>query len=372
MTTAELHIDSMAHGGDGVARNQGKVVFVSGTIPGDRVAVETVEDKGRFERARVVDVIESSPERVTPVCPHFSACGGCQWQMASYGAQLDWKREAVRSQLEHIGRIEVDVAATIAPSAPIGYRNRMDFRVVDGRPALNRLATHEPVAISECHLLVPALAIEFERLGLIDGDRVTMRHGVGTGETAVLVDNNRGTIHEVVAGRRFQITDRAFFQVNTDGAEHLVSVVGRLGGISGDDTVVDAYAGGGLFAATVGRDVQSLIAIESDVTAVVDLAVNAPHAQVLEATVEAGLVGLDRADVVIVDPPRQGLGRPVIAEISRLDPRVVVYVSCDPASFARDAARFVDAGFAIGSVEPIDMFPQTYHTELVAAFSRDR
>lgn len=361
-------IESMAHGGDGVARRDGKAVFVGGAIPGDRVIIDITEDKGRFERGVVVELVEASADRVTPVCPHFDSCGGCQWQMAEHRAQLDWKREVVRSQLAHIGRIDADVAPTEAPSPPVGYRNRMDFRVVDGRPALLRKGSHDTVSITECHLLIPPLAIAFDHLGPIDGERLTLRGGVNTGEILVLVDDADGVLHERVAGHTFQITGRAFFQVNTAGAERLVSLVDNIVGPVA--TMVDAYAGGGLFAATVGATADSVIAIESNQTAIEDLAVNAPGTAVIEGKVEAGLGQVEGADAVVVDPPRQGLGRVVVDELVRIAPDTIAYVSCDPASFARDARLFVDAGYTLGAVTPVDMFPQTYHVELVAGFAR--
>ncbi|MGF1667569.1 MAG: class I SAM-dependent RNA methyltransferase [Acidimicrobiia bacterium] len=363
-------IDSMAHGGDGVARRDGKAVFVTGAIPGDCVTIKITEDKGRFERAVMVDLVDASPSRVTPVCPHFASCGGCQWQMAEYRAQLEWKRDVVRSQLAHIGRMEADVAPVRSPSAPVSYRNRMDFRIVDGRPAMLRLASHDTVAISECHLLVPPLAILFQQLGPLQGGRLTLRAGVNTGETLVLVDDAEGVVHEQVGGRRFRISNRAFFQVNTLGAEALVELVGAVARVGSDDVVLDAYAGGGLFAATVGADAGTVVAVESDRTALGDLAVNVANARVIDSTVELALPGIESADVVIVDPPRNGLGRRVVDEIARISPRTVAYVSCDPASFARDARLLVDAGYTLGTVTPVDMFPQTYHVELVAAFER--
>lgn len=366
--TDTIRIDSMAHGGDGVGRRDGKAVFVAGAIPGDVVTVDLTENHGRYEKSAVAKIVSASPDRVTPICPHFSECGGCQWQMSGYGAQLDWKRDIVRSQLEHLVKIEVDVAPAVAPSPPIGYRNRMDFRVVDGRPALNRSQSHDHVVIRECHLLVPPLVMEFNRLESIDGERLTLRHGVNTGETLVLVDDADGMLHEEVAGHRFQITRRAFFQVSTGGAEHLVAEVGSILQPESDDVLLDLYAGGGLFSATVGGSAGHVVAIEKSRTAVRDLVVNAPAAEVVKATAEAGIGQIDRVDVAVVDPPRQGLERTVIEGLVGFRPRAIAYVSCDPASFARDARLLVDAGYTLESVQPIDMFPQTYHVELVGAF----
>jgi 23S rRNA (uracil1939-C5)-methyltransferase len=364
-----IRIDSMAHGGDGVGRRSGKAVFVAGAIPGDLVTVDVIETHDRFDKAALAELVEPAPGRVTPVCPHFTRCGGCQWQMATYGSQLDWKREIVRSQLEHIGRLEANVAPTVAPGPPVAYRNRMDFRLIDGRPALNEARSHEPVLIAECHLLVPQLAILFEELEPMAGERLTLRHGVNTGETVVFVDEDEPVLHESVFGHRFQITGRAFFQVNTAGAEHLVARVGAHLDVQPPEVLLDAYAGGGLFAATVGAYAGEVIAVESDATSVADLSVNVPGARIIDRKAHKGLREIASVDVVVVDPPRQGLGAKVVERLLELRPRGIAYVSCDPASFARDARALVDGGYDIEVVEPIDMFPQTHHTELVSSFS---
>lgn len=362
-------IESMAHGGDGVGRRDGKAVFVTGAIPGDRVGIEILEAHDRWERAGLVEIVHASRDRVTPVCPHFAECGGCQWQMGSYPSQLVWKREIVRSQLAHIAAIEAEVAETAAPGPPMGYRNRMDFRLVDGHPALNRARSHDPVAISECHLLVPALAILLEELEPRAGERMTLRHGVNTGETAVFVDDDAPVLHESIFGHRFRITGRAFFQVNTKGAEHLVERVGALLDVRPDEMLLDAYAGGGLFAATVGAYAGHVVAIESDRVAVADLAENVPEARIIDRKVHKGLRDVGAVDVVIVDPPRQGLGAKAIDPLLELRPRAVAYISCDPASFARDARMLIDGGYRMGVVEPVDMFPQTHHVEVVTVFT---
>jgi 23S rRNA (uracil1939-C5)-methyltransferase len=245
----------------------------------------------------------------------------------------------------------------------------MDFRLVEGRPALNEARSHDPVRIGECHLLVPQLAILLEELDRMEGERLTMRHGVNTGETAVFIDDEQPVLHESVFGHRFQITGRAFFQVNTPGAEHLVARVGELLDVGDHETLLDAYAGGGLFAASVGAYAGDVVAIESDVTSVGDLKANAPDIRIIDRKVHKGLRDLDSVDVVIVDPPRQGLGAKVVERLLELRPRRIAYVSCDPASFARDARGLVDGGYDLEVVEPVDMFPQTYHTELISSFS---
>jgi tRNA/tmRNA/rRNA uracil-C5-methylase (TrmA/RlmC/RlmD family) len=379
-----LEVSGMAHGGDGVAHRGGKAVFVRGGFPGDVVSVEVIEERKHFERAVAVAVVEASPHRVEPRCMHVDSCGGCVWQRADPAAQRSWKREVVESQLAHIGRLETDVAETLAVGPDYGYRNRMDFRVLDGRPAMFRRASRDLVPLAECHLLVEPLAATFAMLPDLGGvRRITLRAGVATGEQLAIVDGpapplpipaagpGHAVIHEVVAGHPFRISGRSFFQVNTSGAEHLVALVAaRLAGAE-PRRLLDLYAGGGLFAATVAGGDTDVTAVEHDRRAASDLAHNAPGVTVVHAPVWAALAGLQgRFEVVVADPPREGMGRRVVDGIAALDPERVVLVSCDPAAFARDARLLVDRGFAAGPVQPVDLFPHTHHIETIGTFLR--
>lgn len=383
--TDRLEIDAIANGGDGIARREGKAVFVPGAIPGDVVDVEITNVKKRFERARIVDLIEASPDRVDPPCPYFGTCGGCMWQHAAYPAQLRWKNATVSGQLRHLGGLDgIDVRSIIAPGEPYNYRNRIDLRVEKGRPALVKAGSNDLVPIDVCLLVDPELMELFARLGDLTGvDRITLRTGVNTGETIIVLDGelpaaadqwkvpfggDEIVFHEVVADHVFQITGSAFFQSNTAGAETLVDLVRIAASIESGDRVLDAYAGGGLFTATVGGDADEVVAIESDDLALEDLLANT-EATVIEGDVADGLDGLPADwDVVIVDPPRAGLGSEVTGLLTALRPPTIVSVSCDAASFARDAAELTGSGYTLEWVHPVDMFPQTPHIETVARF----
>ena len=384
-----LHIDAMANGGDGIARRDGKAVFVAGAIPGDVAEVEIFEAKKRFERGRVIEIIESSPSRVDPPCRFFGTCGGCSWQHADYEAQLQWKAATVSGQLRHLGGIdEVDVRAIVSPGNPYHYRNRIDLHVDRGKPALVRGGSNELVPIDVCLLADEALVELFGRLGDLRGvDRLSLRTGVNTGETVVVLDGELPissddwgvpfggddvVFHEMIADHVFQITGTAFFQNNSAGAEALVGLVTEAATIEPEDRVLDAYAGGGLFTATVAHAAGEVVAIESDPLALEDLLVNT-EVEVIEADVADGLAELPADwDVVIVDPPRIGLGPEVTGLLAELRPGVIASVSCDVASFARDAKALIDGGYMLEWVQPVDMFPHTPHIETVARFTLGR
>lgn len=368
-----LVIESVAAGGDGIGKFSGKVVFVPGAVPGDMVDVELTMDKPRFARARLLEVVEPSSDRAPMPCRHAPVCGGCTWQMVGRHVQLQWKQRAVVDALERIGRLDAPpVRAIVAPGPDFGYRNRLDLHPSPDGPGLYRSGSRHVVVLAECLLAAPPVAALLDEvMGRPAPSALTLRAGLRTGEAAIIDGSRAGAvITEIVDGVRFQVTGRAFFQPNTDGAETLVGLAREAAeGASG--RLVDAYAGVGLFAATVGDGFDEVVAIESDRTAGHDLRANVPGARVLDMTTEAGLGSLDASvDLLLVDPPRTGLGREAVVRIVELAPLVIVSVSCDAATFARDARLLVDAGYKMHWVQPVDQFPQTPHIETVARFTR--
>ncbi len=273
----------------------------------------------------------------------------------------------------------------------------MDFRVKRGRPALHGRRTRELEIVDRCTVLSPPLKEMLEEMGDLGPFRqVTVRAGAATGDRLAIVSGpmpgsaewsfpvcavRRGrpeVIHgtpsltEIVDGTRFRITASAFFQNNTAGAETLVDQVREALEVSAEDTLLDAYAGGGLFGLTVGREAGRIVAVESAKMAVDDLRFNAEGAG-LEVEIASGGVEDDIAGewtVVVCDPPRSGLGEAGVASVTRTRPRVIAYVACDPASLARDARSLEAAGYRFDYATPVDMFPQTYHIETVARFVR--
>lgn len=370
-----VEIDAVGTEGEGIGRLEGKAVFVAGAIPGDLVEVEIVTSKKRFARGRLVSVEHPSPDRVPMPCRHAADCGGCTWQMVPRGIQARWKQEAVESALARIGRFEsVVVRPVVTPGPDFGYRNRLDLHPSDVGPGFHRAGSHDLVVIAECLLAAPAVAALLDEvIGRPTAGELTLRAGIRTGEAVIIgashAEPSEAVITEIVADRRFQVSGRAFFQPNTDGAETLVGYVAEAAG-SGT-SMADVYAGVGLFAGTVGAGFADVTAIETSRTAVSDLRANVPDARVLAMPALVGLRKLAASpDVAVVDPPRTGLGPEVVAGLVAAGPRVVASVSCDVATFARDARLLADAGYHLEWVQPVDQFPQTPHVETVARFVR--
>lgn len=397
----DITIDSIAHGGEGVGRLNGKAHFVAGAIPGERVDIEVVREKRRWARAKLIRVVEPSPDRVEAPCPAFGECGGCTWQYAAYERQLEWKREVVVGQLAHLGRLEnIDVRPTLAPGSPFEYRNRMDFAVSGGLPALHKQASNRLVALNGCPLLKPQLAKRFAALGDLTGvHKIVLRTGVNTGDTLILLEGRvpeqaatwdasvvvrsnshlhpiRGRLwfEEEIDGVRFRVPATSFFQVNTEGAATLVALVTEAAGVTADDTLLDGYAGVGLFAATAGRSARRVVTIDSArasfraITGNLGASIPGRFHSMLGGFEGTAAALKEPWDVAIVDPPRAGLGAAGVDTVTRTAPRTIVLISCDPASLARDAQLLTAAGYRPDWVQPVDLFPQTYHVETVTRF----
>ncbi len=396
-------LSDMAHGGEAVGRFEGKAIFVPYAIPGETVRVQVVSDKGRFARARLLEVVTPSPHRVSPPCPYFGVCGGCHWQHVDYRAQLDYKRSIVLNQLQRIAGVkDAVVRPTLGMADPWHYRNHVQFSASDdGELGFMAAGSHRVVPVERCllmHGLIDELyeSLDIELPGL---RRLSLRAGVNTGERMIVLEMEEdqppevevdlpvsfvllladGTpvtllgspcIHERLGDRTYRLSAPSFFQVNTQQAETLVSLVRAYSNASADDTILDGYCGVGTFALELARTAGQVIGIESSASALADAAVNAAGAdnvRFIQGPVAEHLATLDlSAPLAVLDPPREGLGEEVVAALARLAAKRIAYVSCDPATLARDIKGLLAAGYALREVQPVDMFPQTYHVEAVA------
>jgi 23S rRNA (uracil1939-C5)-methyltransferase len=408
METVELQLTAIAHGGAALGRYEGRVVFVPYALPGETVRAEITEDKGRYAFARLIEVLAPSPNRVTPPCPYFgpTGCGGCQWQHVDYQAQLHFKSEIVTDQLARIGSIANPVAhPTLPDSSGWAYRNHAQFHPApNGGLGFQTAASNDTIAVDECLTLHPLLSDLYATLDLELPDllRLSLRAGTATGERmltfemkddlppalesdlpvscvllladgrhANLIGNNHVT--EIVAGRAYRISASSFFQVNTPQAAQLVQQVLDYLDVQTGETVLDAYCGVGLFTAHLAEHAGLVVGVELAPAAIADLMENTAdfnNVEIIEGSVEAVLPDLDvPLDAAVVDPPRAGIDRFALDALIERQPARLVYVSCDPATLARDAKRLTRAGYRLIEVQPVDVFPQTYHIESVALFT---
>ncbi len=374
---------------------------VPGGIPGERVIVSVEEPAPRAGRRKkrrrlpprvtLLQVLERSPWRVEAPCPHFGACGGCQFQHIDYARQLEIKREMVVDLLRSEGGFaDPPVLPTLACEVPWRYRNHMRFSVNrEGQVGLTARGSHRLVPLDNCPIAHESINRALGALAEIPQPRpqVLMRCGANTGQLLLQpapsaevraklevagFDVREESMEEELAGARFRIRPSSFFQTNTAQAEQMVALVLRGLALEPQMTVVDAYCGVGTFALLLARHARRVIGIEESASAVRDALWNvrdAGNVQILQGKTELILPTLaETVDGLVLDPPRQGCQRQVLdALAARRVPRVV-YVSCDPATLARDL-RYLCAttrAYQLVNVQPLDMFPQTAHIECVA------
>jgi len=415
MDIITVELTTMAHGGDALGRREGKVIFVPYAIPGETVRVEITEDKGHYAFARLVEVVEPAPQRVDPPCVYFGQgkCGGCQWQHIDYEAQVRLKREILVDQLERIGGVEEPLVHPAVPDETgWAYRNHAQFRpAAEGGLGFQRASSGQAgegegagiMPIDFCMILHPMISDLYD---LIDMDveglvQLVLRAGTATGDRLIgfemeedkppaleadetvscvmlleeggyanLIGDN--FITEVVAEHAYRISASSFFQVNTRQAAKLVRLASAYLDLDGDETVLDAFCGVGLFTTHLAEQAELVIGIESSPSAVDDLLENTEghgNVEIIEGAVEDVLPEVAvPLDAVLLDPPRGGVDRYALDALAELEPDRIVYVSCDPATLARDAKRLQRKGYDLVEVQPVDMFPQTYHVESVSLF----
>ncbi len=414
-TTHTATVDGFTHGGEGVVRIDGKAVFASGALPGERVQVRITEDNDRWARAEVTEVLDASPDRVEPPCPIAWECGGCDLQHATPEAQVRLKTRVVREQLERLGKFDdppVLPGRGVGPA--LGYRAHARLHAApDGRLGFHAEGTNDVVPTDHCPILTPAAQalltavgdhtgateVELRADGIgPDGDPdrgvVVLTPGpdpldVPEGEFDLLLAQPEegavalrgdGVLDVEVAGLSYALPSGGFFQVSTHAAEALVTEVLRAVGDVDGRLVWDLYAGVGLLSLPLARAGAEVLAIEGNAAACAAATVNA-EANELSVTIEEGDVHdalrdraregvLDLPDVVVLDPPRPGVGQEPLRDLAALAPPRVVLVACDPASLARDAATLVAEGYRLEEVQPLDLFPMTHHVEAVATFTR--
>jgi tRNA/tmRNA/rRNA uracil-C5-methylase (TrmA/RlmC/RlmD family) len=402
----DLEVGAPAQGGVCVARHEGRVVFVRHALPGERVRARVTEDRGgRYCRADAVEVLTASPDRVAPPCPYAGPgrCGGCDWQHASAAAQRAIKGAVIREQFARVAQLDLGSAfgdVEELPGGLLGWRTRAVYAVDRaGRPGLHRHRSAEIEHIDACLLGAPGvgnadvlgerwpgqIGIEVGRGD--DNQLAVLSHRPGAGQQArgrrppdrVALLSGPATLGHELLGRTYQVSAGGFWQAHPAAAaafaEALLDAVRPAPG----ERVLDLYAGAGALTAPLAEAVGpagEVLGLETSAAAVADAAANLadlPWAQVRRARVDAAaLDGLPvRVDVVVLDPPRAGAGRDVITAICALRPRAIGYVSCDPATLARDIAIASANGWRLVALRAFDAFPMTHHVECVALLQSD-
>jgi 23S rRNA (uracil1939-C5)-methyltransferase len=421
----KLRIEKAIYGGAGLARADGKAVFVPFTLPGELVEAHITEDRASYASAELDNVIEVSPARVSPPCPYFGECGGCHCQQASYAAQVEMKVQILRETLERAHLKEIPEIAVVQ-GEPLGYRNRIRLHVdrPSSRLCYKRRGSHANLPVDACPIAAPVLedalrTVQSDGKEWLDGRFEEIEFFTNAGQSSMLLmlwssrgakaakEGLQGLWPQLVdaiprvagaavlssergkqqgrllaqagepaltydaAGHDYRVSLGSFFQVNRFLIDALVDLV--VGGQS-RALAWDLYAGVGLFAHALASHFEQVVAVESAASSVRDLRRNltgGPHRVVAASTLDF-LRRADRQarpDFVVVDPPRAGLGKEVTALLGEIRPEHITYVSCDPATLSRDLKSLLDSGYHLRNMYMVDLFPQTFHLESVAMLS---
>ncbi len=452
----ELKIEKMAYGGRGIARLNGFVIFVRGTVPGDRVLARVFKRKKDYGEAALVELLDRSLDRIEAACPYAGYCGGCQWQHVRYEKQLIFKEDHVREPLAHIaGLKDVTVRPLIPSENDFGYRNKMEFSFSDRRWLLPHelslkgegtgfaLGLHVPgtyhkvIDMNACLLqqdtgneilrevgryaresnvpvyglkshegfwrfltirhsdafdqwmvnivtsgddettlrpLAEMLCQKFPRIKTVINNITGRRASIAVGEKEKVLTGD-GFINDKIGPFTFRVSANSFFQTNTRAAMRLYEQVLRYADPKGTDRVLDLYSGTGTIPIFLSNRVRSVTGMEISESATADAQRNALENGVTNCSFICGDIRLKLGrigftpDIMIIDPPRAGMHKDVLAETMAMGSRRIVYVSCNPATLARDLAVMAES-YALEEIQPVDMFPHTYHIEAVAKLVR--
>ena len=391
-----MTVEKLVYGGDGLGRVEGRVVLAPYVLPGERIRAQIEQEKPGLVKARAVEVLEPSPQRVTPPCPYFGRCGGCHYQHMPYEAQLAAKRAILDEALRRLGKLAPPDAVDVVAAEPWGYRNRAQFHVEGRQIGYREAHSHKLCAIERCPISSPKINEAIVTLNEMVRDarwpRFLRSLEIFTDERQVqlnIIDSAQPVarrffdwcaekIPGLVTGTldydgRFRVSSNAFFQTNRLLADRLVAAAIEQ---ETGEWALDLYAGVGLFTLALAAQFRQVAAVESGSAAVRDLEFNASRAgcgnvRAEQITTEAYLDNLAATpDFMLLDPPRAGLGKNVVRRLGELKSPAITLVSCDPTTLARDLAGLVTGGYHIRKLTLIDLFPQTYHLETVVHLSR--
>jgi 23S rRNA (uracil1939-C5)-methyltransferase len=391
----EATIHTVAFGGDGIGRIDNMVVFVPFTVDGDVVDVEIKKIRKNYLRGKIKSILLPSPKRTDPRCLYYSRCGGCQYQHISYEHQLRIKERQVMESFERIGKIVSPPMKTIIPSPrTFNYRGKTEYHLnlsdmKHPRTGLMDIEGGVLLDIERCEIADESINRAYHRFrkdlisgnNIFEGDRRTFWSESG-GDEKCETENDLiefKSVWRTVKGKSLRVPHEGFFQANTFLTDILVEYVINMGALTYSDVALDCYCGSGLFSLFLSPHVRQIYGIEMDRNAVHCARVNfrnynVTNTQVFEGRVEKILkkdcLKEKSIDIVLLDPPRIGCTKEVLDRVIEMKPIRVIYVSCNPATQARDIRYLNDRGFSLGELQPVDMFPQTKHIEVIASLNR--
>ncbi len=413
-----LTVDAAAYGGSSIGRHKGKIIFVKGALPGETVDARVEEEAGDYSFASVVSVNKPSPERIEPLCTYFGLCGGCHLQHSSHRGQIALKEAAIKDSLKRIAKTDCDLASPLFQDNPWRYRHRGQFKVSHGEIGLYREKTRRVIRIDRCALMTDAVNDGLQGLQPMVTDSPRLFHGIAEihisrGDCAIahlqvlpgLKDSSefrtlvsrllRSGFKGVSVGSRdtcaqqhgetvmtlklgnlgYTVSPLSFFQSHWKLNQMVVSFIANLLRPLTGKRILDIYSGAGNLSLALASEADEVIAVEENPCAVEDGERNLKMNDIrnyrfIRASAGNLDIGITPVDIIIMDPPRAGLTSRVIHAVLALVPEKILYMSCNPATLARDLKKLFAGGYALESIRMVDFFPQTYHIESLALLRR--
>jgi len=385
----EVTIEKAAHGGHFIARHEGAVIFVRHAIPGERCTIEVTSTGSSFNRADVVEVHEQSEHRVDAPCQyaHRAGCGGCDFQHINPAYQRQLKADVIKEQFSRIAKMPIEVEVEEVSKSTHWRTRAIATTNRNGKLGFYKSRSHTVVPVTDCLICVETMQLKTLAASHLKGDMRVEVSASNTGERTIALAPTRGeekarisegpvVLHENVLGKVLEVNQASFWQSNEKAPEVLTQTVLDFAQLKTGEHVLDLYGGVGLFTAAmvdaIGATGQVDL-IEGSKVATADASrnfANYPNVTIATGDVAKLLPRITAADVVVLDPPRDGAGKEVIAHIARLSPRSIVYVACDPAALARDTAYLADHSYSLVKLRAFDLFPMTHHIECVALYTR--
>jgi tRNA/tmRNA/rRNA uracil-C5-methylase (TrmA/RlmC/RlmD family) len=391
-----VDIEKIAHGGHFIARHESQngkkaVIFVRHAIPGEKVEIEITSTSANFIRADVVEVLSSSADRVEAPCKysHRNGCGGCDFQHISITHQRKLKSDVIKEQFERISKMDISVDVEEVDQ-PLHWRTRVTVTTdSNGLVGFYSSRSHQVIPVDDCLIAVSEVGIaamakqklsadvRIEIACSSEGERIVAQ-APKSGDGRFRQNSGPSVLHERVGDQLLQVSQRSFWQGHRKAPEVLTDVVRDFAQIRLGEHILDLYGGVGLFTSACLADVGtegSIHLVEGSKDATADAKNNFAehsHVEISTGDVAKVITQINRADVVILDPPREGAGRVVVQEITRISPRSIVYVACDPAALARDTSYLAENGYFLEKIRAFDLFPMTHHIESVALFTQNK
>jgi tRNA/tmRNA/rRNA uracil-C5-methylase (TrmA/RlmC/RlmD family) len=380
-------IEKVAHGGHFIARHEGAVIFVRHGIPGEEAEIVITSVGSSFNRGDVVAVLTPSADRVSPPCryAHREGCGGCDFQHVSIPRQRSLKSDVIAEQFSRIAKMELLVEVEEV-GKPLGWRTRCtSVTTKSGALGFYQARSHKIVPVDDCRILVPEMQFsELAKRGAKGDQRIEISIS-STGERSIATAGARDespmrltdgveVAHYTVGDNSFEVSQKSFWQSHKDAPQVLTDAVLKYAELRAGDHVLDLYGGVGLFTAAVLPligETGAVDLVEGSKSATSDATrnfVDSKNVTVITGDVTKVITRFSHADVVVLDPPREGAGKDVVENLARIAPRTIVYVACDPAALARDTAYLRDFGYELEAIRAFDLFPMTHHIECVAKF----